>query len=209
MISTNPAATSVITVITGMRMMAGGEEIFRQCFVCRLRPVFLYVPVITAAAVLTDRRKDVMKRFSGAAAAAICLFGALMPMASAGAYYVNVSHLGGITYLIYPLALAALSLAVLSTIHTGNRNLVLWLRIVAVTGIVLSAVAVSGAKNHLAYMLASMSRFSSLIASGSGQTAVSQASIGTGGLMSLAGYAGLLVSGFLPNISDEDNGGAR
>ena len=132
----------------------------------------------------------------GAACAALTLLATFLPMAASGGYFVNITHLGGTCYLLYPLALAGLVLAITGIYRPQVKYLRIWIMLAAGIGLVISGLTVMSGKEHLEFMANSFGSMPFM----QEQTAKPQvtAAIGSGGLMSLTGYLGLLAFSFIP-----------
>jgi len=127
----------------------------------------------------------------------LCLVGGFLPMASAGDYFVNINHIGGLSWLLYPLALVALGLAVTSIYKPDILYLRLWIGMVALAGLVLTALTVSTGTSYVEYMANSFSSFS-FLRDGNQSPEKFSAGIGSGGVMAAVGYLCLLLLSLIP-----------
>jgi len=127
----------------------------------------------------------------------LCLVGCFLPMASAGGFFVSIQHIGGLSWLLYPLALIALGLAVISVYKPEIRYLRLWTGIVALSGLLLTALTVSTGTSYVEYMANSFSSFSFLRDNSQAKEKIS-ASIGSGGVMAAIGYLCKLLLSLIP-----------
>lgn len=137
-------------------------------------------------------------KFIGVAAGIASLLGAFMPMAAAGNMYVSINHMGGISYLLYPLAIAALAIAVTSIYKPELPHLKTWSILLAVCGLILTALSYSAAKSHVAYVAQMSGSMRSMFDNMNAPVQQVNASIGSGAILQFLGYAGLLASIFLP-----------
>lgn len=139
--------------------------------------------------------------------AALCLVGGFLPLATAGACYVNIHHIGGMSWLLYPLALLAVVLGRTSVYKPDLPFLRLWLGVIALSGLVLTALTVSAAISQVEYFANSMGRLSFLSVSREAAAQVS-AGIGSGGMMAAVGYLCLLLLNLVPAraVSDREGG---
>ena len=137
-------------------------------------------------------------KFIGVSAGVASLLGAFMPQASAGNMFVGISHMGGISYLLYPLAIGALAIAVVSIYKPELAYLKIWTILLAVCGLALTAIVYSAAKSQVAYAAQFSGSMHSLFGNAGAATPQATANIGLGCILQLLGYAGLLTSSFLP-----------
>lgn len=138
----------------------------------------------------------------------LSLVGGFLPMASAGSYFASISHIGGLAWLLYPLSLAAIGLAVTAIYKPDIRHLRLWIGVVTLAGLILTLLTVSAGISTLNYMANSMSSFSFLRDNSATAEKVS-ASIGSGGVMAVAGYLCLLLLSLNPLKSSSAKEGGQ
>ncbi|MBI1912949.1 MAG: hypothetical protein HYS21_13235 [Deltaproteobacteria bacterium] len=134
-----------------------------------------------------------MKKFLGLGFSIASLLALFLPVASAGIYFINIGHLGGIIYLLYILAPAALVLSVISLYKPDIRYLKIWLILAAMLGLLITILAVVGGKEQLNYMSQTMNGMSSFFGE---QNAAKQVEpgINSGGILAIVGYLGLLIT---------------
>jgi len=145
-----------------------------------------------------------MKRnIIGVGLAALSLVGSFLPMASAGNYFISISHIGDLAWLLYPLAFTALGLGITSVYKPDLPFLRLWIGVVTLAGLTLTAISVSAGISSLESMANLMSPFSFLRENQEQAEKVS-AIIGTGGAMAVTGYLGLLLLNLLPTAARTD-----
>lgn len=129
--------------------------------------------------------------------AALSLLGGFLPLASAGSYYVNIGHIGGVSYLLYPLSFLAAGLGVVTTYKPGLPHVRVWTGVISLAGLILTLLAVSSGMSTLEFMATSMAAFSFPGDGSQGAGRVS-ATAGAGGMLAIAGYLGLLICSALP-----------
>lgn len=127
----------------------------------------------------------------------LCILGGFLPMAEAGQYFVGIGHIGGLSYLLYPLSLAAIGLVVTAIYKPGVRYLRVWVGLVALLGITLACLSILNGISGLEFMANSMSSLNFLLAGAAG-AGKANAAAGTGGLMTAVGYGGLLLLSIMP-----------
>lgn len=134
----------------------------------------------------------------------LCLLGAFMPIARGGALYVDLTHIGGVTFLLYLLPFAAGSLSLISIYKGDIRYMKVWMVVVALAGLALSGIAITAGKSQIDFMSNSFGNMNSMLqgmAGGDSPVAnkeTIQSAIGLGGIFLVVGYLGVLVGGLLP-----------
>jgi len=136
------------------------------------------------------------KNISGMILGVLCILGAFLPMAQADQYFVGIGHIGGLSYLLYPLSLAEAGLVITAIYKPYIRYLRVWIGLAAVLGVILAGLSIQSGMNHLEYIVNSMSRFS-MFGDTVGTTNTA-ARIGTGGLMAVSGYVGFIFVSIMP-----------
>jgi len=139
---------------------------------------------------------------------ALCLVGGFLPMASGGGFFVSIHHLGGLSWLLYPLALTSLGLAITALYRSDIRYMRLWLGAVTLVGLVLTALTVSTATSQLEYLANMQTSFSFLKENQEAAAKVS-ASIGSGGALSGVGYLCLLLLSLVPTRTASNREGGQ
>ena len=135
------------------------------------------------------------KSFFCTAFAGLALLATFFPMAAANGYFVNISHIGGTTYLLYALALTGLALSITGIYRPLVMYLRLWISVAAVLGLIITGIAVTNGIGMLEFM---SSINNSLSFMQEQQAAKVSPSIGLGAIMSIAGYFGLLAIQMVP-----------
>ena len=121
-----------------------------------------------------------------------------MPMARAGAYYVNIKHIGGPGYLLYVLPLGAGALAVLS-LYREVRYLNLWFILLGLGGLALAMVAGSAATEYVEYFARRFGHLASLM--GQSSPSPGEAGYGAGAVLCILSYVGLLAAALWAEFS--------
>jgi len=127
----------------------------------------------------------------------MCVLGGFMPMAEAGQYFVNIGHVGGLSYLMYPVSIAVVGLWITAIYKPDVRYLRVWIALSALTGAVLAGLSISNGMSLLEFMANTMSGFS--MVSGSSAPLKVRAGIGTGGLMSVTAFFGQFLMSLIPD----------
>lgn len=134
-----------------------------------------------------------MKKFLGLGFSIACLLALFLPIASAGFYYTNIGHLGGITYLLYILAPVVLALSLIAIYKPEIRYLKIWLITAVLVGFAISIIAVVGGTEQLKYMTQTISGMGSFFGEQNAPQQV-EPGIASGGILSLVSYLGLLIT---------------
>jgi hypothetical protein len=154
------------------------------------------------------------RKFFYVVSGVVTLLGVFMPLASLDNLYVNVHHIGGLTFLLYVLPLGIIALGILNIYKSDVKYLKVWFISIAIIGLVITGLAVSSGINYLNYMAQEQTRFNRIFDfnkddSKQGKQQVTQGGLGFGGLLLFIGFGGTIVSAFLQkkdaiNISDKN-----
>lgn len=145
---------------------------------------------------------------------AVSLFGAFMPLASLGNFYVNVHHIGGITFLLYVLPVGIIAIGILNIYKSDVKYLKVWLISIAIIGLIIAGVATSSGINHLNYMAQVQTRFARIFDFNKDdqkqeKQQAARAELGFGGMLLFIGFGGTIISAFFQkknaiNVSDKN-----
>ncbi len=136
------------------------------------------------------------KRIIALVFSALCLLAVFLPLAQSGAgLYVNVTHIGGITYLLYLLPLVPGVLSLIAIYKGEIRYAKVWMIDVSVLGLCLCGLAVSLGKGQIEYMANAFGNMNTMFNgfSGGGNAIAEQhqavkASMGLGGILMIIGF---------------------
>jgi len=90
-----------------------------------------------------------MKKFIFLIISILILISSFLPIATSEDLFVNITHIGGIAYLLYAVPLLAMALSVLFVYRPDTQHLKIWFSLVGILGLLLGAVVLNSGMNHL------------------------------------------------------------
>lgn len=141
----------------------------------------------------------------------LCLFAVFLPLAQGGdGLYVNVTHIGGLTYLLYLLPLVPGGLSLIAIYKGEIRYMKVWMIVAAVLGLCLSGLAIASGKGQIEYMANAFGNMKAMLKGFPGdgnaiaeQHQTAKASVGLGGMLLIIGYLGILLVSLFKSASKE------
>ncbi|KAA0894223.1 hypothetical protein [Oryzomonas rubra] len=141
----------------------------------------------------------------------MCLFAVFLPLAQGGnGLYVNVTHIGGITYLLYLLPVVPAALSLIAIYKGEIRYTKVWMIVIAVVGLCLSGLAVTSGKGQIEYMANAVGNLNNMFNGFpdggnaiAGQQASVKVSVGLGGILLVIGYLGILLGSLFKSANKE------